>query len=94
VQPLLENAVYHGVQPRAQGGCVRLAVRCDARMLRIEVSNPLPGEAARESNGAGMALANIRDRLAAIYGDRATLETASVEGSFVARLAIPLEGGA
>jgi two-component system sensor histidine kinase AlgZ len=94
VQPLLENAVYHGVQPRPEGGCVRLAVSCEPRMLRIEVSNPLPGEAARESNGAGMALANIRDRLAAIYGDRASLETARVDGSFVARLAIPREGGA
>ncbi len=94
VQPLLENAVYHGVQPRPEGGCVRLAVSCEPRMLRIEVSNPLPGEAARESNGAGMALANIRDRLAAIYGDRASLETARVDGRFVARLAIPREGGA
>jgi len=94
VQPLLENAVYHGVQPRPEGGCVRLAVRCEPRVLRIEVSNPLPAEPARDRNGAGMALANIRDRLAVIYGDRASLETGSVAGGFVARLAIPLEGSA
>jgi two-component system, LytTR family, sensor histidine kinase AlgZ len=90
VQPLLENAIYHGVQTRPEGGTVRLELRADGRTLRVEVSNPLPAEPRRAGQGAGIALANIRDRLAAIYGERAGLGTASVEGRFVARLALPL----
>ena len=91
VQPLLENAVYHGVQTRPEGGTVRLELRVEARTLRIEVSNPLPETPVSGRAGAGMALANIRDRLAAIYGDRAVLQTAASGGRYVARLLIPLE---
>jgi two-component system sensor histidine kinase AlgZ len=91
VQPLLENAVYHGVQTRPEGGTVRLELRVEARTLRIEVSNPLPEAPVSGRAGAGMALANIRDRLAAIYGDRAVLQTAEGGGCYVARLLIPLE---
>jgi len=89
VQPLLENAVYHGVQTRPEGGTVRLALEADSRGIRIEVSNPLPDAPPGASPGAGIALANIRDRLAAIYGGRAALDTAEEGGRFVARLAIP-----
>ena len=89
VQPLLENAVYHGIQPTPEGGVVRLGVACIDGRLRIEVSNPLPPSGAATA-GSGMALANIRSRLAAIYGDAASLLAAPDGGSFRAVLSLPM----
>ena len=93
VQPLLENAVYHGIQPRQEGGVVRLAVSCAGGRLRVEVSNPLPPPGAATA-GSGIALANIRSRLAAIYGDAATLEAAPADGLFRAVLCLPVQASA
>lgn len=93
VQPLLENAVYHGIQPAQQGGSVRLAVSASAGRLRVEVSNPLP-PAGVATAGSGMALANIRSRLAAIYGDAATLSAAPDGNVFRAVLSLPVSAPA
>ena len=73
VQPLLENAVYHGIQPLPEGGCVSLDVAVRGRVLCIDVLNPLPGPVHVNGRGSGIALENIRDRLGAIYGGRASL---------------------
>jgi two-component system sensor histidine kinase AlgZ len=89
VQPLLENAVYHGIQPLPEGGCVTLDIGCSGRMLCVDVVNPLPQQASKQ--GTGIALANIRDRLGAIYGARASLDLRSEGGMFRASLRIPLE---
>lgn len=92
IQPLLENAVYHGIQPLPDGGCVRLALHEHADSLIVEVANhPLPADAPAHNGGAGIALANIRDRLQAIYGARAALGTGSDGDRYVARLVIPAE---
>jgi two-component system, LytTR family, sensor histidine kinase AlgZ len=91
IQPLLENAVYHGVQPLPEGGCIVLGVRLEGRDLLVEIVNPVaPGEH-QPGQGAGMALANIRDRLAAIYGDAASLVTRAEAGRFRAELRIPAD---
>ncbi len=88
VQPLLENAVYHGIQPLQDGGVVRFEVSCVAGRLRFEVSNPLPPEGVA-SAGSGMALANIRSRLAVIYGDAAELIAAPEGNVYRAILSLP-----
>jgi two-component system sensor histidine kinase AlgZ len=93
VQPLLENAVYHGIQPAQQGGVVRLAVSAAGGRLRIEVSNPLPPPGAA-TTGSGMALANIRSRLAAIYGDAAELSAAPDGAVYKAVLSVPAQAPA
>ena len=89
VQPLLENAVYHGIQPRPEGGTVQLEIRREGDAILIEVRNPL-GEA--DMPGSGMALGNIRARLAAIYGESATLLTGREGEGFRASLRIPVAG--
>ena len=80
LQPLLENAVYHGIEPLGQPGL--LSIRCvrEGDTLRLDVTNPLPppgGRAGRPGGPAGshMALDNIRERLALYYDLEARLET-------------------
>jgi two-component system sensor histidine kinase AlgZ len=90
VQPLVENAVYHGVQPRAAGGSVSVLVTLSDKMLSIEVRNPLPESEARHS-GHGVALDNIRERLQVLYGSKAQLRTVKEEHDFVALLRLPVE---
>jgi sensor histidine kinase YesM len=77
VQPLVENALEHGLAT-ANGGRVRVAARRNGDMLELEVSDEGPGfgsrsEAGDEVPGNGVGLANTRERLALLYGNRATL---------------------
>lgn len=95
VQPLLENAVYHGIQPHPDGGKVTVRVMRQAHrsgdQLLLIVTNPqAPTVALREGNG--MALNNIRGRLQALYGERASVQVASGEGEFRVSLQIPVQG--
>lgn len=92
IQPLLENAVYHGIQQRADGGTVRLALQQHDGVLTVEVANPLAADGASFERGSGMALENIRQRLRAIYGERAHVDAGPADSHYVARLRIPAEG--
>jgi two-component system, LytTR family, sensor histidine kinase AlgZ len=91
LQPLLENAIYHGIQPRPEGGTI--VVRCwfDGGRANVEITNPLPtGDRAGDAQGNRMALANIRSRLAALYGNRADLTSGEHDGRYVTALHFPL----
>ncbi|NIM70273.1 MAG: sensor histidine kinase [Xanthomonadales bacterium] len=92
LQPLLENAVMHGIQRRAEGGRVRVYGRAESDNIVITISNPLPAAAgaipAAEA-GHGMALGNIRKRLELAYGGRASLVTEENEERFFAVLTLP-----
>jgi len=99
LQPLLENAVYHGIQPLPEGGTVSVRVTFPAGRAQIRITNPVPGAGegtAATSQGLGnrMALANIRDRLAALHGEGAQLEAVTEGGLFVTTLDYPLAAGA
>ena len=91
LQPLLENAVYHGVQPLPEGGVVSLDISCVSGRLRCAITNPVPSSATA-STGSGMAIGNIRSRLAAIYGGAAELLAGPREGVFCAVLTLPVPG--
>ncbi len=67
LQPLLENAVYHGVQPLVGGGVVRVEARLEGERVHLSVLNPGSGGAA-DHQGNRMALDNIRQRLEALHG--------------------------
>lgn len=67
LQPLLENAVYHGVQPLAEGGVVRVKASLEAGNVHLSVLNP-GSEGAAHHQGNRMALDNIRHRLEALHG--------------------------
>src|SRR5690606_2999 len=63
LQPLLENAIYHGVEQLPHGGLVGVHGRLCGRVLHLEVVNPVPAHAAGSRSGHRMALDNIRERL-------------------------------
>lgn len=88
LQPLLENAVAHGVQPRADGGEVTVYGRSEGDNIVITIGNPLaPGDSGRP--GHGLALENIRERLNLAFGGRATLLTNQDSEKFYAVLSFP-----
>lgn len=88
LQPLLENAVAHGIQPRVDGGEVRVYGRSEKDNIVITISNPL-GPADHTGKGHGMALANIRERLELAFGSNASLITHKSDEQFFAVLSLP-----
>ncbi len=94
LQPLVENAVYHGIQPLAAGGTVRLSVKVAAATVKITVENPFDVrlDKAASTAGNGIALANISARLRLAFGERANLQTHALDGRYVAILTLPLDG--
>ena len=94
---LVENAIKHGIEPAANGGTVCVRARREGSALVITVQDTGRGlnAAVNGPGGHGVGLANVRDRLAALYGTqgRFTLEEATPSGS-CATLAIPFEADA
>ncbi len=90
LQPLVENAVRHGIAPRASGGRIDIRAHCADQRLTIEVSDDGVGAAGEIREGVG--IANTRARISQMYNSRASLELASRDsGGFVSRLTIPCE---
>jgi two-component system, LytTR family, sensor histidine kinase AlgZ len=89
LQPLVENAVRHGVQPLREGGEIVLRGAVEGRALLIEIGNPLPP--APTTPGHGHGLTNVRQRVAWRYGARAAVEAGPRDGRFVVRLRLPLD---
>jgi len=88
LQPLLENAVSHGIQPREQGGEMTVYGRVEGDKVVITISNPLEPEGS-DTGGHGMAIRNIRERLALAFGARASLLTYQDKERFYAVLSLP-----
>jgi two-component system, LytTR family, sensor histidine kinase AlgZ len=89
LQPLIENAVYHGIEPSAEPGTIRIGIVRKGRMLEIGISNPV-ARGSRRSGGNRMALNNIRERLALFFDLEALLTTEEREGNFRVRIRMPL----
>ena len=94
LQPLLENAIYHGIQPLPEGGVVWVKIKQDQNMLRILITNPLPNVKKNHESGNRMALDNIRRRLVAIYGADATLVSEVSGTTFQTTISYPIRESA
>lgn len=91
LQPLVENAIKYGVEPAAEGGQIRVNAQVAGDKLKLVVSNTAPDTAVAEPEaGNRMALDNIRHRLAAHYGDKASLKLEKQGVDFVATIVIEL----
>ncbi len=92
IQPLLENAIYHGIEPLPNGGCVSISGKVQARQVILSVSNPLPEQSpAERQRGNRMAMTNIGERLELAYQGRAALEVTRSESDYCVTLTFPRE---
>ncbi len=95
LQPLLENAIYHGIQPCIEGGTVTVILAEIQGILHIDIDNPRPQLPVNSSprlkeQGQGLALENVRQRLQLSFGDRARCDTFPTADHYRVHLEIPL----
>ena len=93
LQPLIENAIHHGLEPKVDGGLVQVRASVADGRLVLSVMDVGVGPAARRTGrtGHGMALANIRSRLHTRYGSSASLSLQLQETGAVASINVPYE---
>lgn len=87
LQPLVENAVTHGIEPSAAGGEIVVAARRAKRKLELYVTNPIPDAATNPGHGIG--LPGVRARLATAYGNEGRLVLKREDGRFLAEITCP-----
>jgi two-component system, LytTR family, sensor kinase len=94
LQPLVDNAIKHGISRLVAGGEIRISAKRDHADLQLVVSDNGPGvRNHRSSSPSGVGLRITRERLETIYGHDQNLELLSLpEGGFTARITIPLRG--
>jgi sensor histidine kinase YesM len=71
VQPLVENAIKHGIEPKIEGGEVTIQARKNGDIIRVELADT--GTGLHEDGDMGFGLSNVRKRLQSLYGDRGQL---------------------
>ena len=92
LQPLMENALKHGIGSLIEGGVVTLDARVAGDLLVVNVTNPVdPDSPPRPGTGTG--LGNLKRQLHALYGDRARLQAGGNGTSYSARVTLPADGG-
>jgi two-component system, LytTR family, sensor histidine kinase AlgZ len=89
MQPLLENAIYHGIEPLPAGGIVTISGTLEDGVIGLSVRNPLPAQGAAAPSGNRIALDNIRERMELIYPGRSAVEASRVDDEYVVRLRFP-----
>ena len=88
LQPLLENAVYHGIEPAEAGGEISIEVARAGDRLVISLANPYPGEG-RQTAGNRMAIANIKERLQLHFDDEADMRSETTGGVYRVTIRLP-----
>jgi two-component system sensor histidine kinase AlgZ len=90
LQPLVENAVRHGIATRVDGGKVRVGIACGGGRLRILIENPFDPESPSRPGG-GRGLLNVRQRLAARYGENAMFAAKRLGDRYLVVISVPAE---
>ena len=90
LQPLLENAVYHGIEPASDPGVIEIKLLHSGSTIVIVMSNPNESSSTRAA-GNQMALANIRERLTLFYDDAANLDAEVRDGRYTVRIVLPYQ---
>ncbi|ARN74150.1 sensor histidine kinase [Oceanicoccus sagamiensis] len=92
LQPLLENAIYHGIQQLPKGGVVTINAALSEDIVTLSVINPVMEHVPSDVDGNQLAQDNIHRRLQALYGPRASLTTKMVDGDHHAVIVYPVVG--
>ncbi|MDR3067588.1 MAG: sensor histidine kinase [Comamonas sp.] len=91
LQPLVENAIRHGVEPSARGGKLQVRTERRGNQALIQIINTLPpASAGPQSTGHGMALDNVRARLSLLHDLQGSFSARARDGLYVVRLSVPL----
>ena len=91
LQPIVENAIKHGLEPKVEGGMVRVSARrAGAQMVLTVADNGLGFSDHADSSGEGVGLSNLRERIAVLYDGRATLTVADASPGTMITIAVPL----
>ena len=92
IQPLLENAIKHGIHPIKQGGTVHIALQIVQNTLSISISNPIPTQS-RPQQGTSTGLRNLQARLESLYQNQAFLQAQNLSDSaqFIVTCVLPFE---
>jgi hypothetical protein len=88
LQPLVENAVRHGIHSRTGGGSVCLAANCTQDALVLSIENPFDDDATG-APGTGVGLVNVKQRIRALFNKEADLVTSNTDGVFRVELHLP-----
>jgi two-component system sensor histidine kinase AlgZ len=88
LQPLVENAVYHGVEPSPEGGEIAIEIGCSGSQLEMTLSNPFPA-GSRHVSGNRMAIANIRERLQLHFDAEASMKSEVSGGTYRVSIRMP-----
>jgi two-component system, LytTR family, sensor histidine kinase AlgZ len=91
LQPLVENAVHHGVEPSAQGANIIISTKRVSSKVVVEISNTLPVAitSSPASSGNGIALKNVRDRLSLLHDLESTFHAGIKQDHYVVRIELP-----
>ena len=92
LQPLVENAVTHGVAHVIEGGTIAISARRHGSLLSIAIENPCDPDRP-PGRGAGVGLANVRERLRALFGTEASLHAEETDGRYRVQIEVPVEDG-
>jgi two-component system sensor histidine kinase AlgZ len=91
LQPLVENAIYHGIEPLSSGGSIDIRIEPCAHNIKISISNPVvPKQQERQQQGNRMALENIRERLDLAFSGTASMSVNESETRYTVQLKIPM----
>jgi len=89
LQPLLENAVYHGIEPLSQGGCIDVLLRRSGNELQVKVENPCLPRSEGTHRGNRVALLNIRERLDLLFDVEARYQVESGKDFYRVEITLP-----
>lgn len=91
IQPLLENAIYHGIEGLADGGLVVVSGKLDGDLIELRFTNPVAPNQAQSKHGNQMAFANIQQRLEIAYGSRVSVDVTTTPDSYSVCIRYPYE---
>lgn len=91
IQPLVENAIYHGIEPVTEGGQIKISAQLENNRLCLSVSNPVKEQNAMSRHqGNHMAQSNIQTRLKLMYGDEAEFTIKAEQDMYTVYIGIPI----